>query len=292
MKARYFIIPILAVLCASSCQKIAVNNHDDLRQPKVLDLPARTFNLGWEKDTIKVDLKANCIWGFEFLAWADKVSKNGADTTQVMSSAKWMNTPVLYGQGDALVDVIVEANAKSNKPRKGFIRVYTGDEDVYTTLTVVQAGNPSYVPPHLEPMDLTFSFTSNTMNWPTASQSVGEYTYPLNGVEYSFYLGRCNMGNYLVIHNAGAYLGLPAIENYKLTKVTAVTSSNNSRVRGALVAADEAGTDVVGENQAWPASPLAKVEYDLEGTLYNTRYYLICTELGLPTDSVILHYEP
>ena len=104
------------------------------------------------------------------------------------------------------------------------------------------------------------------------------------------------MGNYLVIHNVGAYLGLPAIENYRLTKVTAVVSSNNSKARGAAVSADPAGTILVSDDIEWPAAPSVELVYELEDTQYNTRYYLVNTPGhptgGLPTAGLTLHYEP
>lgn len=295
MKTRYIITSILAtaaVLFAVSCQKDTVRNHDDLRGPKSLSVDQDSFDLGWEKDTVSLSWKANCYWGLEFLAWGNKITAAG-DTTFTLNPAKWMSTPVIYGQGDGETQIVVDANARSNKPREGYIKVFTGDENVCKLIKVTQAGNPDYVPPiGLVEMDLVFDFTQNSMNWPTTSQSVGEVVYPLDGKNYTFVFGRCNMAAYLVVHNAGAYLGLPAIPDYRLTKVTVQVSSNNSRERGAKITADIEGNVVVGDEQSWAATPNNVYEYELKGTDYEKMYYLMCTVSGLPVASLTLHYEP
>ena len=279
-----------------SCQQLPDRNHDELRAPKVLNVDVDSYDIGWEGGTVELSFSTNSFWGVEFLGWKDEILSEG-DTTRVVVNAAWMSTPVIYGEGNANISIKVAANDRSRRSREGYVKVFTGDENVFKMIPVVQAGNPDFTGPEtLPPLDLVFDFTNNFMNWPTASQSTGEYVYPLDGVDYSFEFGRCNMGKYLVIHNVGAYLGLPAIENYRLTKVTAVVSSNNSKARGAAVCADPAGTILVSEDIEWPAAPSVELVYELDDTQYNTRYYLINTpghpSGGLPTAAVILHYEP
>ena len=275
-----------------ACQPEKVNRHEDLRAPKVLSVEAKEFNVGWEKTSLEIPLSTNSMWGLEFLAWKQEVQPDES-VKMVVGNAAWLSAPVLYGSGDAKVTVNVDANSRSKSTRKGFIKVFTGDENVFKMIPVIQEGNPDYEGPEgLQPLDLFFDFTNNDMGWPTASQSVGEVVYPLDGVNYTFYFGRCNMAAYLVIHNAGAYLGLPAIENYRLTRVTALVSSNNTRVRNASVTADALGVEVVGETQEWPGTGNVEIVYDLVGTEYNTSYNLFCVSGGLPTAAVTLHYEP
>ena len=294
MKTRIILTSLLAASAVlfASCGKESVNNHDDLRVAKSLVVEGESFNLDWQADTLEVNWKANCYWGLEFLAWGNKVSEAG-DTTLVLNPTKWMSTPVIYGKGDGSVKVFVDANARSNRPRTGYIKVFTGDENVCKLLTVTQAGNPNYVPSKLEPIDLFMDFTSDAVkSWPTTSQSVGDVIYTADGVDYTCTFGRCNIGNYLVIHNAGAYFGVPAIENYRLTQVIVTTSSNNAKVRGGMITADTAGMVVVGDEQEWPATPNTDIIYELHDTEYNTMYYVYCTVLGLPVGSMTLHYEP
>lgn len=292
MNTRYIFISFLAGITALvSCQE-KVDRHEDLRAPKQLTVQETQFNVGWEKTTVTVNYDANCYWGLEFLAWTEKVVEEG-DTTLVLSSAKWMNTPVLYGTGSNAAEVTIEANSRSRKSRSGYIKVFTGDENVCHMVKVTQAGNPDYVGPVVTtPKDLVFDFTQNAMGWPTTAQSVGDVTYPLDGEEYGFVFGRCNMAAYLVIHNAGAYLGLPALDGYRLTKVTVLVSSNNSKVRGAKITSDPEGVNVVSAEQSWPASPSVEIVYDIDDAQYDTMYYLVCTVAGLPVAGLTLHYEP
>lgn len=297
MKVRnIFSALLLSLVAMVSCQQIQVDNHDELRAPKELNVPVDSYQVGWEGETIELSFTTNSFWGVEFLGWKDEILGEG-DTTRLVINAGWMSTPVIYGEGNASIQVKVAANDRSRRTREGFIKVFTGDENVYKMIPVIQSGNPDYEgPENLPVLDLFFDFTTNFMGWPTASQSTGEYVYPLNGVDYSFEFGRCNMGNYLVIHNVGAYLGLPAIENYRLTKVTALVSSNNSKARGAAICADSAGTVMVSEDLEWPAAPSVEVVYELDDSQYNTRYYLVNTpghpSGGLPVAGVTLHYEP
>lgn len=297
MKTRIILTSLLAASAVlfASCGKESVNNHDDLRAAKSLVVEAESFNLDWQADTLEVNWKANCYWGLEFLAWGNKVSEAG-DTTLVLNPTKWMSTPVIYGKGDGSVKVFVDANARSNRPRTGYIKVFTGDENVCKLLTVTQAGNPDYVPAKLEPIDLEFTFLGDAVaSWPTTSQSVGEVTYTLDGEVYTFVFGRCNYNtskSYLVVHNADATLGLPVIENYKLTGVTVHVPTANTSVRGAKVTADTAGLDIVGDEQSWPATGGNDIVYELHDTDYNTMYYLYCTATGLPVQGLLLHYEP
>lgn len=297
MKVRNIFSALLVSLVAlASCEQMPMKKHCDIRQPKELNVMNQEYKVGWEGETLDLSFTTNSFWGVEFLGWKDEIRGEG-DTARVVTKAGWMSTPVIYGEGNADLKIKVAANDRTRFPREGFIKVFTGDENVAVMIPVRQEGNPTYEGPEgLMPMDLVFDFTNNFMNWPTASESVGEYVYPLDGVDYSFELGRCNMAKYLVIHNVGAYLGLPAIENYRLTKVTALVSSNNSKARGAAICADPEGTVMVSEDMEWPAAPNVEVVYELENTQYNTRYYLVNTPGhptgGLPTAGLTLHYEP
>lgn len=275
-----------------SCTQSTINNHDDLRVDKVLTVDvANEIDVRWEGDTLSIPFHANCYWGIDLLAWTMKKGDNG-ETLYSVAPAKWMSTPAQYGMGDAVADVRINPNDRSTQTREGYIKVFTGDENLYYLIKVLQAGNPDYQGSELEPLDLYFDFTVNSMNWPTTSRSSGEYVYPLQGVDYSFLLTQCNIGQYLVIYNTGASLGFPALEGLKLTKVTALISSNNKSVRHALISADTAGTEVMSPDQAWPAQPSVEMVYDLTNPQYNTRYYLYCVSGGLPTAGITLHYEP
>lgn len=296
MKGKIIFTSLLTIaitLMSSSCAKDAVRSHEELKGAKTLEVEQDSFNLGWEGGTVNVSWKANCLWGLEFLAWGTKVTEEG-DTTLTLSTAKWMSTPMIYGSGDGQASVMIDANSRSRSSREGYIKVFTGDRNVCKLINVKQAGNPDYIGPVTQdPIDLSFDFTGEaTSSWPTVEDSKGNVVYTLDGKDYTFIFGRCNMREYLVVHNKGSYLGLPAIEDYRLTRVTARISYNNALKRAAKITADTEGTVIVGDEQEWPASPDLNIVYDLHDTEYNKVYFLFCTVSGLPVAGLTLHYEP
>lgn len=292
---RLFVVAAVAgaALLTGACYSTQKNNHDELRHPKEISVSEEEgWHVGWEKTSVSLSVNANCYWGVEFFSWKDQVMQEG-DTIKVLSSAGWLRTASVYGNGDASITVDVDANSYSKSRRTGYVKVYTGDPEVYSLVPLVQDGNPDYEGLILPPLDLQFDFTNNDMGWPTQSQSVGEVTYPLDGVNYGFYLGRCNIGAHLIIHNTGSYLGLPAIEHYRLARVTFMVSATNKQIRQASIVADPEGLDVVSPTQIVPALPSVEMVFDLTGTDINTRYYLLCPGgPGLPVAVLTLHYEP
>ena len=293
MKVRNIFSALLVSLFAlASCEQMPMKKHCDIRQPKELNVMNQEYNVGWEGETLDLSFTTNSFWGVEFLGWKVEI-RNEGDTARVVAKAGWMSTPVIYGEGNANLKIKVAANDRTRFPREGFIKVFTGDENVAKIIPVHQEGNPTYEGPEgLQPMDLVFDFTNNNMNWPTANET-GRYDYTLDGVAYTFELGASRFGgSYLVVNNVASYVGMPAIEGYKLTRITVLISSNNKSERGAVISSDTAGADVVSENQLWPAQPSIEMIYDIEDPAYDTMYYMVSTKSGLPVAGITLHYEP
>ena len=289
---KIFSVLLLSLFAMISCEQMSVDRHSDIRLPKELKVENDFYKVPYQGETLDLSFSTNSFWGVEFLGWAETVPTEG-DTLRTVTTVGWMSTPVIYGEGDADLKIKVQANDHTRKSREGFIKVYTGDENVVALISVLQEGNPTYQGPSLKPMDLFFDFTNNEMGWPTQAQSVGEYVYTLDGTDYSFEFGQCNMAaaNF-VIHTVGSSLGLPALEDYKLTSVTVLVAKNNAKVRGALISTDKAGVEVASLNQEWPAQPNVEIVYDIAEPEYNTRYYIVSTKSGLPVAGVTLHYEP
>lgn len=170
---------------------------------------------------------------------------------------------------------------------------------------------------------LHFDFTGEAQEgWPTADKwkdiakgdpnpCPGDSTciYKLDGEDYAFILTDCgnatqarvcwDSGKGGLIWYAGwRYLGLPAIEGYRLIKVTGklCLSSNSKRKAGITVNVVEnntTGTNTFvsgGEEIAW-ATKDAEYSYNLEGTEANTVYYLACTATSIGTYYLDLVYE-
>jgi hypothetical protein len=229
-------------------------------------------------------VRANSFWSIKGVS---KVldEETGEEKEETIN---WINAPVKVFEGDGTIKVVVAPNI-GRKPRQADLCFYTADPNTTQRVPIFQANDPDLI----KPIELTFDLVDNTiMNWPTAN-TTKEVDYPLNGSIYTFELGASRYGGkYLVINSAGSYLGTPIIEDYKLTRLTVLISSNNKSARHGQVTADPAGTIIVGDYQQWPAKPSVEVVYDLHDTDYNTRYYLYCVKGGLPVAGVTLKYEP
>lgn len=131
-------------------------------------------------------------------------------------------------------------------------------------------------------LGLSFPFTSAIEGWPAASGSseAGSYTYPLDGTDYTFTHTKVGNGiycssSYLMITKSN-YLGLPALEGYKLISVSAQLNSggNPSTASKGTITSDVSGTVVSGgEEQTFDVKGESKT-FNLTGTEANTVYYL------------------
>lgn len=144
-----------------------------------------------------------------------------------------------------------------------------------------------------ETKTVTFGLKSNPGEWPTEnSTTLTNYTYTLDGVDYTFGLKnvKCNSG-YLMLTQP-AVLGLPAIDGYKLTKVVAKNSSDCSTSVnvGVSSSASDASYIAGGAAQKW-ATKSSSYTYNLSGTSNNTVYYLYVTSKNAQIVSLELTYE-
>ena len=140
---------------------------------------------------------------------------------------------------------------------------------------------------------LTFSLNSNPGNWPTAnSTTLTDYTYTLNNVDYTFALKnvKCNSG-YLMLTQPSV-LGLPAIENYKLTKIVASNSNSCSTSTKVGISSSATSASYIdgGEIQTWSTTG-SSYTYNLSSTSANTVYYLYVTNKNAQIISLELTYE-
>lgn len=144
-----------------------------------------------------------------------------------------------------------------------------------------------------ETKTVTFDVSKNPGSWPSDnSTTLTNYTYSLNGVDYTFGLKnvKCNSG-YLMLSQP-AVLGLPAIEGYKLTKVVAKNSSGCSTSVNVGVSSSATSASYIsgGEAQKW-ATTSSTYTYDLTSTSNNTVYYLYVTSKNAQIVSLELTYE-
>ena len=154
--------------------------------------------------------------------------------------------------------------------------------------------------------DLVFDFTtdSHISGWPTASSN----TVPGNKYydSYAFDLGATvyyqSMGTDLMI-KPSSYLGLPALEGYKLTKVVGVLNDRAKNAESdadwnvtttAVVSIKTANNGSVvsgGTAQTWSTKG-GEYTYNLTGTEANTSYYLCVATGNCQIKTLTLSYEP
>lgn len=167
------------------------------------------------------------------------------------------------------------------------------------------------------PKTLTFDFTGAPLEgWPTASTAHVnggiKCKYPLDGVDYSFTLADCDNASacnvwwhtsgYVVMNTKYRYFGMPAIEGYKLVKITATHgTSSKSRMVGVAkeIEANSTHPDAAaghgyvkgGELQDWNTQYNEYV-YELDDTVAGKVYYLYAQSTGVGISKVVLKYDP
>ena len=110
--------------------------------------------------------------------------------------------------------------------------------------------------------------------WPTVKTADQEVTATIDGTDYSFYFkASLAAANQLTIYAAKSYVGLPAIDGYKLVGVNVSTTKEKSSYKLSITS-DGAGTNVVAGGEEQTLSAAGDHLFTLSGTEPATRYYL------------------
>lgn len=169
---------------------------------------------------------------------------------------------------------------------------------------------------------LRFDFSGEALTgWPTSDNwrtGPGNLncTYPLYGTNYNFFLTDCgNAGNArvawvqssggLILYTTWRYVGLPAIEGYKLVGVSGTMclgtkdtrkaaivkniSPNNGKTYGTITEQHQFVTG--GEQIGWTTKGTTYT-FNLSGTEANTMYYFLCTNTSVGVSDLTLTYVP
>lgn len=192
--------------------------------------------------------------------------------------------------GDGKIAFYPKSENTGTEDRVGTVIIRQPDNSsVYTTVTLTQKA------PGASTQLLSFSFTSNPGDWPTASNA-GTYDYKLGSVNYSFalgsnvFIGTYSGQSYLMLKYTTS-LGLPAIYGYKLTKVVVGNSGNCSTATKVAISSDTSGTVVDGGAALTFSTVSSSYEYVLSGTSANKMYYLYVTNKNCQIVSLELTYE-
>ena len=244
---------------------------------------------GYKITGITLSMKSNSSKG------AGSLSVVAGSTTIASIADSKFNTENWYGQwSTSYVDINVTMSNSSYEIQE--------DEDV--VITIAASENSLYCQSFkltyeavsgggVSSQTLTFPFTSNISGWPTTNEStLTEHTYTLNNVNYTFALKnvKCNAG-YLMCTTI-AVLGLPAIENYKLTKVVASNSSGCSTSTKVGISSSSSSDSYIsgGALQTWSTTG-SSYTYNLSSTEANTMYYLYVTNKNAQVVGLELTYE-
>ena len=150
--------------------------------------------------------------------------------------------------------------------------------------------------------DLIFDFkTEQPKGWPDSKDNAqaGTYKYAVNGVDYSFILGKgvycagtTPASAYLMITKSSS-LGLPAIAGYKLTKVIGtLNDAGNPSKKAEICITDGANVVSGGTAQTWDTMG-KDYTYTLAETEENTVYYLsVSSTANCQMTKLVLSYEP
>lgn len=174
-----------------------------------------------------------------------------------------------------------------------------------------------------EKKSLHFDFSGDAQEgWPTKDKwkdiangdpnpCPGDSTciYKLNGVDYNFILTDCGNATQarvawvkekggLIMFAGWRYLGLPALEGFRLVKITgdlclATNSKRKAGVAKSVVANNttDANEFVTGGDPIVWGTNGEKYTFNLEDTEANTVYYLTCTATSIGTSFLDLVYE-
>ena len=325
MRTRFFLSAICAAaLLAAGCQENPVTPEDD----SITITKGDSFSASWEGEIFDVSVQSNCSWN---------ISKTDPEGNAV----DWVKCDRATGNGDVAFRVRVYKNNTVDE-RRATVTLSSGKANAF--IDVTQAGNPNPdqpLPPGPDPIDpttdpdgnvitLSFDFSEDPFDgWPTAAgyeHTEGGITcvYSLSGKDYPFILADCGgasaaqmfwapasngIGNRLAFGAQYRYLGLPAIEGYRLGEVSctsallnaksasispkiAVTNKIAASANDAKAITDES-PDIVpgGTFQVWQPGGGETYIYKLSETNLNTVYFLYALVRGAVSTLELTYYK-
>ncbi|MBR0300919.1 MAG: hypothetical protein IJQ93_11465 [Bacteroidales bacterium] len=271
------------------------DNHVGRIESGYGDLIAGVCRVDIDQSTLEPTLTARtCVTHVDFSTGDTTPLSVGTDYYVAVRPAALTDDLKIYFDGH-----LVKTVSKASVPESTLKR-----NTVYNLGTLAKDGD--------SPLELVFDFTETTLDgWPTAATAETmtglECSYPLYGNNYSFILQDVGgastgairwVGDNRLILNAKRYLGLPAIEGYKLTKVSAYsyTSANMVNiVKSVRTTSADDYTDLESEIVAGGKTGVAMVkdaynDFDLTETASNTRYYIHMVKSNGAFHRIILTY--
>lgn len=282
----------------------------------------RLKEMGIESTNLKLSFKAAGLTNAYNVTGDAKVivKSNGATVGRVDNlSINWFNTYSFTIAGaDQNTVLAITSDTDVDKPVEGatsFGGVSTVASDMadfrfFVDDILVEVDNSSPLPE--EDKVLEFDFTTCPDGWPVTDKrehvegGVKCY-YNLGGTDYEFVLADAlgassdrvywHSSGYIIWASYYRYLGLPAINGYRLTKIDCLhaTTTKAGRMMGVateIVEADaEKVTYVEGGTPVEFAEQGVTYSFNLSGTAAGTVYYLYCSALGVGVSKITLTYS-
>ena len=261
---------------------------------------------------------ADYIWGDKSsyaTPTTDTLNGGGGGTPTVTVTSLEITkkpTKLVYNVGDTLVldGMVVKANKSdgtsqtltssqySVEPNRALktsdteVTISYGGKSASFAIAVKSSGGGTSG----ETQNLKFTFNSAPSGWPSGSNaSEIEKKYTIGNQDYSFLLGKnvyFNTTGYLML-KATTYLGLPAIDGYKLTKVVAKNSSTcSTSTKVGISSSSSTESYINGGNTQTFKTTSGSYTFNLTNTNDNTKYYLYITSANCQLISLDLTFEP
>lgn len=293
-----------------------------------------SFKLTQERaDTIRrIELKSNdgtplCFSGAASVKWVDGApvitpAAETSDVVKIVPAGETFQTGETYyvwllsGQHAAGITLTMISPTQMTAAKVGASALELERNQL---VDLGEIGGIEWKAKETEKKALHFDFSGTPLEgWPTTDkwkEAPGELAcyYPLDDVNYEFFLTDVGNGTQarvcwdpgkggLVWYAGWRYLGLPAIEGFRLIKVSGVMCLGTNSKRKAAIVENVAETNVEttidaahtfvqgGESAGWTTSG-ETYTFNLEGTQPNTRYYLLCSATSIGVSSLDLVYE-
>lgn len=160
----------------------------------------------------------------------------------------------------------------------------------------LQGGEQPEVVP-TEAKILSFDFSKGCpAGWPTSTGVYGDYSFNLNGEDYSFLFNSTmyyTTWNCMLVYGNNHYCGLPALKNYRLSKVTILTpAGRNTAGQYCTITSNPTGTQVFAGGERKELKDNTEYTWTLSNTEENQMCFLYSTREGTPISKLTLTYEP
>lgn len=287
-----------------------------------INVGARLKEMGIEKTNLKVTFKASGLTNaYNVTGDAAIIIKSGEKTVGTVNNLsidRFSTYSITVANADQNTMLAITSSTDVDKPMEG-ADSFNGSSTVASDMAdfrffiddlLIEVDDTQT--PSEDTKTLEFDFTTCPAGWPDTDnrehvEGGTKCNYRLDGTDYEFILADAfgagvdrvywNAGGYIIWATLYRYLGLPAIEGYKLTGIECLhaTSTKSGRMMGVAESIVEPDSEkVVYVSGGTPIEFSTQGEtysFDLSGTTEGTVYYLYCAKTGVGVSRIKLTYS-